>query len=236
MSVVALILLITGVSCGQPSNNVPAIDSAPNTDTINEPSDDLVSNGLSEEEIEGLVFMREEEKLAGDVYLKLSEVWGLPVFSNIARSETQHTEAIQSLLGRYDLEDPATSTDVGVFINPTLQALYDQLVEEGSRSLVDALIVGATIEEIDILDLEEYIAQTNQEDITFVYNNLMEGSRNHLRAFVTTLERQSGEIYQPQFLDQDDYAAIMNAAVERGGRGNGGKGYGQRGNWNNWNP
>lgn len=236
MSAVAFIILITGVSCGQPNNNISAIDSALNTDIINEPGDFFLSSELSEEEIEGLLFMREEEKLARDVYLNLSEVWGLPVFSNIARSETQHTKTIESLLDRYDLEDPADSTDAGVFTNPTLQELYNQLVEEGSRTLVDALIVGATVEEIDILDLEEYIAQTNQEDIAFVYNNLMEGSRNHLRAFVSTLESQSGETYQPQFLDQDDFAAIMNKAAERGERGNGGKGYGKGGNWKNWNP
>jgi len=98
-------------------------------------------------------------------------------------------DAVKTLLDRYDLEDPAAGTVVGVFTNATLQELYEQLIDEGSQSLADALRVGATIEEIDILDLEERIAQTDNRDIELVYKNLMRGSRNHLRAFGSTLER-----------------------------------------------
>jgi hypothetical protein len=171
---------------------------------------------LSEAEIEGLLYMREEEKLAWDVYLALYEKWELPVFRNIADSESTHTQAVKTLLDRYSLEDPAEGKDHGVFTNATLQGLYDQLVEEGSQSLTNALRVGATIEEIDILDLEERIAQTDKADIQLVYENLMKGSRNHLRSFVSTLERQGGETYQPQYLSQAAYEAIVNTPIESG--------------------
>jgi hypothetical protein len=181
--------------------------------------DPIPAGELSPTEIEGILYMREEEKLAHDVYLTLYERWGLPIFQNIADSEATHMQAVKTLIDRYNLEDPAAGQDVGVFTNPTLQGLYDQLVEEGSQSLSSALRVGAAIEEIDILDLEERIAQTDRADIQMVYENLTKGSRNHLRSFVSTLEQQSGEIYQPQYLSQAAYDAIVAAPMERGGGG-----------------
>jgi len=60
--------------------------------------------------------------------------------------------------------------------------------------LADALRVDALVEEVDIIDLEKYIAQTDNEDLILVYQNLLKGSQNHLRAFSSTLERQTGEI------------------------------------------
>jgi hypothetical protein len=177
------------------------------------------SGELSPVEIEGILFMREEEKLARDVYLTLYDRWGLPIFQNIANSEATHMEAVKTLIDRYGLPDPAEGQGIGVFANPTLQGLFDQLVEEGNRSLSSALRVGAAIEEIDILDLEERIAQTERADIRLVYENLMKGSRNHLRSFVSNLKRRTGEVYQPQYLTQAAYDAIVTAPLERGGMG-----------------
>lgn len=176
----------------------------------------VASVTLNDAEIEGLLYMREEEKLARDVYLTLYDEWGLRVFQNISRSEQTHMDAVKTLLDRYGLEDPAAGNAIGVFTDLTLQALYDQLVAEGSQSLADALRVGAAIEEIDILDLEERIAQTDNADIQQVYENLMRGSSNHLRAFVSNLERQTGETYQPQYLDQTAYESIVNSPMGRG--------------------
>jgi len=89
---------------------------------------------LSAEEVAGLLFMREEEKLAHDVYVALSGLWGAQVFANIADSETQHTEAVRQLILSHGLEDPAATTSAGVFVNADLQALYDQLVLQGTPS------------------------------------------------------------------------------------------------------
>ena len=125
-------------------------------------------------------------------------------------------EAVKTLIERYDLADPAEGKGVGVFVDETLQGLYDQLVAEGSQSLADALRVGAAIEEIDIIDLQEYIQRTDKEDIKVVYENLTKGSRNHLRSFVSTLSRRTGETYQPQYLDQATYDAIAGSETERG--------------------
>jgi hypothetical protein len=173
---------------------------------------------LSDPEVEGLLYMREEEKLARDVYLTLYEKWGLPIFQNITNSEQAHMDAVKTLLDQYGIEDPAAGNDVGVFANPALQELYDQLIQQGSQSVVDALHVGATIEEIDILDLGERIAQTDKADIRRVYENLMKGSRNHLRAFASNLERRAGETYQPQYLGQTAYESIVNTSERGRGR------------------
>lgn len=176
----------------------------------------IPAGDLDINEAEGLVFMREEEKLARDVYLTLYDLWGVSVFDNIAGSEQTHMDALLTLLERYGLDDPAAGLGIGEFANSDLQALYNQLVAQGSQSLVEALRVGAAIEEIDILDLQEYMGETDNPDIQQVYQSLTKGSENHLRAFVSVLERQ-GESYQPQFLSQGAYEALTAATVGSGG-------------------
>jgi len=183
---------------------------------------------LSAAESTALLYMREEEKLAHDVYVTLYAQWSLPIFQNISQSEQTHTDAVKALLDRYGLADPGSS-EIGVFTNPDLQALYSELVARGSQSLAEAIQVGAAIEEIDILDLQERLAQTDNADIQQVFNNLMNGSYNHLRAFISTLNTQTGETYQPQYLSAEAYQAIINTSMGRGGNGNGGNN-GQGGN------
>ena len=187
---------------------------------------DIPVSDLSPEEISALIFMREEEKLARDVYNALYEIWGQPTFTNIASSEQMHMDEIKLLLDRYSLADPAL--DPGSFTNSDLQALYDQLVAQGSASLVDALKVGAAIEEIDILDLQERLAQTDNADLQQVFNNLMLGSYNHLNAFTGVLSMQTGEAYAPQYLSAETYAAIASGQVGNG-YANGGQAAGQGG-------
>ncbi len=178
----------------------------------------LPKQTLDEQEKEGLLHMREEEKLARDVYLTLYEKWKLPIFRNIARSEQNHMNAVKVLLDKYSLEDPVEQThdEVGKFVNPEIQELYNKLVEEGSQSLENALKVGATIEDLDIKDLEDYVAETDNNDIKTVYNNLMKGSRNHLRAFTSQLERRYGETYHCQFISEEECQSIINSDWERG--------------------
>ncbi|MGD8403573.1 MAG: DUF2202 domain-containing protein [Anaerolineales bacterium] len=187
---------------------------------------DIPASDLSPEESASLLFMREEEKLARDVYNALYEIWGQPTFTNIAASEQAHMDEIKLLLDRYNLADPAL--EPGSFSDPNLQSLYDQLVAQGSVSLVEALKVGAAIEEIDILDLQDRLAQTDNADIQQVFNNLMLGSYNHLNAFVGVLSMQSGEVYQPQYLSAEAYAAIVTGQTGNG-YSNGGQATGQGG-------
>ena len=139
------------------------------------------ASDLSAEEAAALLYMREEEKLARDVYNQMYALWGQPTFQNIAASEQTHTDEIKLLLDRYVLADPAL--DPGQFTDANLQALYDQLIAQGSVSLTEALNVGALIEQTDIADLQARLAQTDNADIQLVYTNLMNASYNHLAAF-----------------------------------------------------
>jgi len=183
----------------------------------------LTTSDLNSSEMDGLIYMREEEKLARDVYLKMFELWNMPIFKNIADSESAHMEVILGQLTKLGLDDPAKDKANGEFSNPDLQALYDELVAQGSLSLTDALKVGAAIEEIDILDLEEYIDQTNDTEIIMAYQNLLNGSANHLRAFVRLFEQRAGQVYVPQHLTQEEYTAIISAEMTMGNNGYGGR-------------
>lgn len=173
---------------------------------------------LSADEIAGLLFMREEEKLAHDVYVALYARWGALVFNNIVPSEAQHTEAVRQLILSHGLADPAATTPAGVFVNAELQQLYDALVARGQPSLIEALKVGCLIEEKDIVDIDEKKEQVLDEpDIVRVYDNLLCGSRNHLRAFNLALEAAGGVYDQPQFLTLAEWAAIAGSPQERCG-------------------
>ncbi len=170
---------------------------------------------LSEAEIDGLLRMREEEKLAHDVYTTLYDKWGVKIFSNIAKSEQTHTDTIAYLLDRYEIEDPVKSGDIGVFTNSEMDELYNSLVELGSRSAVEAMLTGAIIEDLDIKDLQELSEETDNEDILIAYGNLTRGSRNHLRAFAKQLAKY-GEEYPAQFLTQPEVDEILSGSQEMG--------------------
>lgn len=164
------------------------------------------SGGLSKAEGDDLLYMVEEEKLAGDVYSALNEKWNLRVFSNIIQAERTHEAAVKTLLTRYSLLDP--TLEMSKFSNETLQKLHDDLVAQGSSSEEQSMMVGAAVEEIDIMDLEERMSRTDRADIQLVYANLKRGSENHLRAFVNNLQRL-GVKYSPQYLSSEEYQAII---------------------------
>ena len=177
-------------------------------------SDDVVS--LTEDEKTNLLFMREEEKLARDVYLYFYDKYELKMFNNIASSEQAHMNAVLTIMEKYGVEDP-TSSELGVFTNTDLQQMYDDLIAQGDASLVDALTVGATIEDVDIRDLENAINATSKTDIINMYEMLDCGSRNHMRAFTNQLNSQ-GESYTPQFITQEKYNEILNGEHQHCGR------------------
>ncbi len=168
-------ILMTGALAAGPGPGRPAPQPAA-TVTVS-------TAALSEDEIAGLLYMVEEEKLAHDVYVTLYDLWGIRIFNNIASSESQHTRAVETLLTRYGIADPTEGNGVGVFENTDLQTLYNDLIEMGSRSVTDALQAGVLIEETDIADIEQYSAELDHADIARVYASLLRGSQNHLRAF-----------------------------------------------------
>jgi len=174
---------------------------------------------LSAAEIEALTTMREEELLAKDVYVLMYTLYKVPVFNNISKSETQHTLAVSTLLDKYALSDPAENHVAGIFVNPDLQALYTSLVAQGNTSLISALTVGATIEDLDIHDLNTHsTTDIDNQDILFVFGNLEMGSRNHIRAF-NRLLKAKGVTYVPQFISQEYFDQIISTPNEKGNGG-----------------
>jgi hypothetical protein len=189
--------------------------SAPPAQARPSPTFSLPQAWITPAEAKDLTYLREEEKLARDVYLALQARWGLAIFGNIAQSEQTHTDAVLGLLSAYRLPDPVGTQPAGVFTDGGLQRLYAQLVAQGSRSVQDALLVGATIEDLDLSDLEEMRLRTRKADLQAVYANLAKGSRNHLRAFTRQLSAR-GITYAPQFISAEDYAAIIGSGTETG--------------------
>jgi hypothetical protein len=179
-------------------------------------SDSLSFSDLGTAEVDSLYYMREEEKLARDVYLALYEIWATDIFSNIAASEQTHTDAVKALIEKYQLIDPAADNPPGVFTDPKFKVIYDDYLALGRQSRLSAITVGVTIEELDIHDIAGWLQVVQSTDIRAVYESLMCGSRNHLRSYYAELLAQGGS-YTPQFITQAEFDAIVAAPMENCG-------------------
>jgi hypothetical protein len=146
--------------------------------------------------IDGLKQMRAEEKLARDVYLAMHEKYkeyNAQIFANIAVSEQRHMDAVLDLLNKYKIDDPVAGMAAGKFGDLTIgedtlfQDLYDGLIADG-EDFIGALEAGVEIENLDIEDLIALLEDVqNIPDIKNVYENLLDGSHNHLDAFNSQL-------------------------------------------------
>lgn len=178
----------------------------------NNPNNNVLNQTLTDADKEALLFMLEEEKLARDTYIFLNNKWALNQFANIKNSEQMHMDAVENLLIQYNVE--YTILPEGQFENQTLQNFYNQFIVDGAVSQANALQIGATIEDLDIVDLVDYINATSNTALINVFESLQCGSRNHLRSFVFGIEN-AGNTYTPQFLSQEDYDAIIAGTHEQ---------------------
>lgn len=168
------------------------------------------SGYLTEEEKDGLLYMSDEEKLAGDVYHIFYSRWNLLTFSHIESDERYHEEILRTILSRYGVDYP--NKGFGMLSNSSHQSLYAKLVRKGNSTLKDALETGAMIEELDLSDLEKYMAQTEKSDLIGAYQTLTRGSENHLQIFVSTLKKHGFE-HTPVYLNQTRYAEIIQSGA-----------------------
>ncbi len=206
--IISIALAIAFLSCQKENMNSLVKD-------INSKINGYPKESLNNEETLSLKWMREEEKLAHDVYITLYNKWKVNIFTNIANSEQKHTNSVLTLLNKYEIPDPVGNNAVGVFSDSLMQNLYIQLVAKGSLSLMDGYKVGATIEDLDIFDLNNWSTNVDNQDINYVYQNLTKGSRNHMRSFYSQLI-SSGETYKAQYISQADLDAIINSPKETG--------------------
>ena len=183
-----------------------------------------------------MLFMREEEKLSRDVYLVLDSYYpGSRVFENIAtRSEQTHTDIMRDRLEQYGIPDPNPDTNnlpdsIGDFYGaewgPYFTEKFQSLIARGSDSLLEALYVGAYIEELDMLDISQCpdvmvdngypypcgLAYTDERALINTYNSLIEGSMSHLRSFVNEIAPYIGGVcaYEAQLISQDSVDEIL---------------------------
>lgn len=162
---------------------------------------------LTEAEVTSLMEMREEEKFAREVYLAMNAKYNYRTFANISKSENAHTSAVLYLIKGFGLTDPSPVAATE-FSNPLFTDLYAQLTAKGSVSLIEALKVGAFIEEYDIADLQRHLAETENATVAKVYGNLLRGSKFHLKAFTNALKVQ-GATYTPTVLTVEEYNEIL---------------------------
>ncbi|MDG2431984.1 DUF2202 domain-containing protein [Flavobacterium sp.] len=163
---------------------------------------------LTQNETNDLKFLREEEKLARDVYMYNFNKYQTTIFNDISQSEQKHMDAILKMLNKYGVPDSASS-QIGVFNNQDLQLLYNNLTSQADISLIEALKVGATIEDLDINDIDDFIINTSKQDLLKVYGNLTCGSKNHIRSFTSQLTTNSSS-YIPQFITLEEYNIIIS--------------------------
>lgn len=211
-SILASVLLVSIMIFGCSDSNDDTIDFQIDNGMGDAISDVNDTSSITEQDKSALLFMLEEEKLARDTYKFLNTYWGIVQFENIQRSEQSHMDAVESLLKVYNIEYEILED--GQFGNEDLQAWYDKFVSDGIVDEVAALTVGATIEDLDIVDLEEHIQATSNTDIAEVFSSLQCGSRNHLRSFTQSLENL-GDAYSPQFLTQEAYESILDGSREQ---------------------
>ncbi len=171
---------------------------------------------LTASEQNDLLVLREEEKLARDVYLYSFDKYGTTIFNNIASSEQNHMNKVLSLINLYQLQDPVLPNR-GEFNNQELQTLYNDLTAQASISLTEALKAGATIEDLDIKDIAEFENRTNNSTILNVYAKLKCGSRNHMRGFYGELVN-NGVTYTAQFITALELESIITSSNEQCGR------------------
>jgi len=147
------------------------------------------NTALTDTETAYMLFMQEEEQMAHDLYARWAGRYTIPVFSNIADSETMHVYEVRLLIDRYGLSAERTGNASFGYTNPVIQSLHDSLAAQGDASLNGALDAGLAVEERDIADLDMALANTTRSDIIRVYSNLRQGSENHRSAFLRQLGR-----------------------------------------------
>lgn len=215
-SIIILISVLFLFSCNSETESLELLNSIEfNSKELNLKKSEPTLGLLTSDELKDLLFLREEEKLARDVYKFSFDKYGSKIFSKIIESEEQHMSSVLKLLEKYNVEDPASDI-IGEFNNPDLQELYDYLKDLSETSLLNAFLAGDKIEDLDILDLTENELRTSKLDLISVYSSLKCGSKNHLRSFYNQTLIYDG-IYIPEYISLEEFDLIVTSPYEKCG-------------------
>ena len=157
-----------------------------------------------------LTYLREEERLARDVYTALYKLYpDATAFSRIANAEQRHFDSMGLMLSRYGLADPSSGLSAGTYANDTLTKLSAQLMTQAKVSVTEAYKVGVAIEQTDIADLQGILARDSEADAQRVFTHLLAASQHHLDAFTNAVN------------DGTDAAFCAGTGARLGARGDG---------------
>lgn len=170
---------------------------------------------LTSDEIEFLYAVREDEKLARDIYNSFYSLYASKPMSNIAKAEENHIAAVERLFYFYSINYPAVG-EAGVFADATRQSYYNELISKGT-TLLDAYKAAAYLEEKDIADYEAVLPSITNPNIKLVIEHLIKGSINHFKATLRQIDALGGE-YQAAVLSQERYTEIVNSNFANGKR------------------
>jgi hypothetical protein len=168
---------------------------------------------LDANETADLVYQREAEKLARDIYTASYGLWNEGAFYNTYQAELRHMDTMLKMLIKFGIPDPVVSNGEGEFSDQGLAALYPDLIDRSDDSMLAAFEAGAYIEELEIQSLEAALDRTDEPGLTNAYSNLLAASRNHLRTFVSHIAAL-GESYEAQVLDQSEVSEITDGYDE----------------------
>jgi hypothetical protein len=167
----------TGTTMAPSSQQAQTPGTAPAVPSSSSPAPSVQANQTAM-----LQYLMEEEKMAHDVYQRFHQLWGSGVFDNIESSETTHQQLLLPVLQAKGIPDPRTGQP-GTFKDARIQQMYNQLTQEGARSVTDAYRAGVTIEEQDIADLQADLKTTTDPAVVSALQRLLAGSQNHLQSF-----------------------------------------------------
>src|SRR6476620_4362177 len=166
---------------------------------------------LSPAETKALINLHDNQKLSLFVYDSLYAIWGINPFGNIRSAESQHVNFLDDVADNYalELETNEPGNSAATFTTPQAETIYQESISKGSLSVVDALKMGARLEEMSLQVLHNAKAVTIKSDLLHTFDILAMGSKNNLQAFNRRL-KMYGITYEPGFLEQKDFRNIIN--------------------------
>ena len=152
-------------------------------------TDGTTTATLSDTELADLVLLVKIEKLAYDVYSTLGQTYTTPpILGNITEAENRHWKVLQNLFVKYGETDPTldeygVDLTTGLYNDADMEVAYQEYIDYGVVSLLQAMETGALIEQLELDKLNSALGNTTLPDLTTIYNNFLSADGTHLTAF-----------------------------------------------------
>lgn len=141
------------------------------------------SENLSGQELQGLIYIVEIQKLQRDIYMALDERNINPIFNELYLADAKSLDEISATIEAYGQENPVLDRNVGDFRRTEVQALYDEFTYTVNNNLIEMLTFAVRMEEGTVDDISEFMEQVDgNEDIRQLYTDLLTGSYIQLNA------------------------------------------------------